>query len=267
MKQKSLLLMSSKNGAIYICPYLVVLLVAIPLSPSDVNVENALFSIEMNGHFSAEHGMFFATPNTIHLYSRLPKVRNVEGRFQLVPVDDELRSQWEGEPYYHEVYELRKGTWLRTLREFSEGPELYLDFAPCDPFNQLDVSRRESQIASLLGNSAKIKDVSRFVSESRGSLVGPTASDHATVIYSDTPTRTVTYSLKLGLLAADSREWHLLRTLTVGVDGYFCGTRSWPIELPAEATGRIVLVYVNEPAGSSNSIAIYSYLLRKQIRK
>jgi hypothetical protein len=44
-------------------------------------------------------------------------------------------------------------------------------------------------------------------------------------------------------------------------DGYFCGTGTWKVTFPDGSQGRIVLVHLNEPAGSSNYSALHSFFI------
>lgn len=219
--------------------------------------KSALLTIRASGRFSAQHGLFFAEERRIHLYSHLSMVLSSKGDREMAPDDDELLPRWKGEPYYHTVYELRAGEWVKVLREFSTAPELYFDFGPCDPLNQLDLYTRDDPPKALekIRPRLKVKDVT---------LVGGKSS-FATVVYSDAPNERVTYPLKVALTVPErglhSGGWKLLESLDVGGYGHFCGTRMMETKLASGETVSVLLVYLNEPAGSSDYIAVYSFLI------
>ena len=184
-------------------------------------------------------------------------VRNDKGERELTPDDDELLSQWKGEPYYHTVYELRAGEWVKVLREFSRAPDLYLDFGPCDPLNQLDLYMRDAPPKALekMRPRIKVKDTT---------LVGGKPT-FATVVYSDAPDEKVTYPLKIALTvperAGQTGGWKLRESVDVGGYGYFCGTRMLDTKLENGEIASVLLVYLDEPAASSDYIAVYSFLI------
>jgi hypothetical protein len=180
-------------------------------------------------------------------------VPNDRGERELTPLDDELVPLWKGDPYYHTVYELRAGEWVKVLREFSKAPDLYLDFGPCDPLNQLDLYTRDDPPKALakLRPSLMVKDTT---------LVGG-RSTFATVVYSDAPDEKVTYPLKIALTVPERTGWKLQETVDVGTYGYFCGTRMLDTVLKNGETAKVLLVYLDEPAASSDYIAVYSFLI------
>jgi hypothetical protein len=208
-------------------------------------------SIQKNGQFRAENGLFFAEPGRIHLYSQVPKSVNEKGEPQLTPLHDELLSAWKGEAYYHDAYTLKDGKWERDRREFSEEPDMFLDFAPCDPLNQLNVSSRYSLPANLRDSAkVKVKDVTEIAGPCRFALV----------VYSDTPSLKVAYSLRVAIVA-DGAHGQVVGVQPVSLYGYFCGARVLQSKLANGEPVSVLLVYVDEPAASSNYIAVYSFLI------
>jgi hypothetical protein len=108
--------------------------------------QGAALKLVPNGVFDAENGLFFAAGNRLELYSHVPTLANPKtGKFKMVPDDDKLKPRWKGEPYYRESYALVQGRWVKQARVFSVAPDQYLDFGPCDPLNQLDLSERYNE--------------------------------------------------------------------------------------------------------------------------
>lgn len=224
------------------------------------------YTIEQNGYFAAEHGTISIHGEQLHVYSRLPKVLTERGEFELVPDDDELRPRWKGEAYYHEIYELKDRKWKRTARTFSESHGQSWSGHTCDILNQLDLSARFPQVANALDGPPKplIKVVVRVTAEQEVHVIGTSTPSFALAIYSDTPAKQIRYALKAGLLKPEKDTWRILKALNLGEYGYFCGTRILKVRLPDGTSGWNLLVYVDEPAGSSNYMAVYSYLVTRR---
>ena len=180
-----------------------------------------------NGYFRALHGYFFLDDrNRLHVYRALPKVRNPQTNdFELQPEDNELKPEWKGEPYYHEIYTLHEGEWVPMMwgnstpekREFSGLPDQYLRFDSCDSNDALDLQREDLKRASW--RDSKIKDVYEFGS-------------YAAVVYSLNPTietgppsgfRLDQRPVWLELLEKTGKTWELPgSTQSVSV-GNYCG--------------------------------------------
>jgi hypothetical protein len=143
---------------------LVTFLVATP-SLYTQDEQHPLITVKQNGYFSAEHGHFEVKGNQLHVYSALVKVPAESGGFERVPHDDDRKKEWKGETFYHDVYELQGGRWVQKLRGFSQGGSLVRLSGPCDHLDQLDLSRKHSDLSSLLDDSqnTKIKQVMSFV--------------------------------------------------------------------------------------------------------
>lgn len=225
------------------------------------------YTIEQNGYFRAEHGTISIHGERLHVYSRLSKVLTERGEFELAPIDDELRPRWKGEAYYHEIYELKDKKWKRTARTFSESHGPSWSGNICDSLNQLDISTRFPQVAHPLAGPPKplLKAVVQVIVEPGDRVIGTSPPSIALAIYSDTPTKQVLYALKLGLLQAEKGTWRILKALNLGEYGYFCGTRLLKVRLPDGASGWNLLVYVDEPAASSNYMAVHSYLVTRRM--
>jgi hypothetical protein len=213
------------------------------------------YSISANGTFSAENGLFFAEESRIHMYSQLPMVENPKtSKRELTPLGDELRTQWKGQPYYHEIYQLTNGKWVRIRRTFSEAPNTYLDFGPCDPLNQLDISLQHSELKPFLPSAMLMKAVTEVDDE-----------DHYfVVVFSDAPDARVRYRLKIALISAQGETLSLQGTQDIGDYGQFCGTRALgDAKLLDGQTAIDVLVYTLESGGSGENIAVHSYLVKR----
>lgn len=211
-----------------------------------------------NGEFHAQHGVFLVEPDRLHVYSALPTVLNARtGQWEAVPDDDARRSLWKGEPYYYDLYRLREGRWVQEEKKFSQGPNLYLDFGPCDPLDQLDLP--STQIRAALPNGAKIKNITQF-------------AGYATVVFSHPPqvryprNTLDAYSLSVALLLRDGRVWKFQQAIDVGADGFFCGTRTLSTKFANRGLGTVLLLYTDEPAASSNFRVIHSFVAASPAR-
>lgn len=170
-----------------------------------------------NGYIRAENGLFSLSRDVLCAYST-----NKLG--------DETHC-----------YKLLSGEWKLFSTPRKSISTEYLDFAPCDPLNQLNVGIRHSEIAAVLPSSAAIKKV---IETDRAALVA----------YSDSPEDKVMYSIHIAVLLNSGDTWRVAADLDAGAYGYFCGMR-W-ID---QSNGLVALVYINEPAGSSDYNVIRSY--------
>ncbi|MCL5286505.1 MAG: hypothetical protein M1453_00715 [Acidobacteria bacterium] len=220
---------------------------------TSAQVPESSISLIPNGSFRAEDGVFFAEAQRIHIYSHLPTSLNEKGERMTVPLDDGLRSKWKGEPYYHSSYVLKNGNWTIEGREFSDAPEQYLDFGPCDPQNQLSILPSQAELGRILGPSVKIK-----AEIQSGDKLG-----YSLVVYSDTPLSTINYSMKIGLLTHFAGSRKIVQTVNVGEFGHFCGTRTIRTRLSNGEHALVLLVYLDEPAASSDYIAVCSFLIKR----
>jgi hypothetical protein len=206
-----------------------------------------------NGEFHAQHGVFFIDADGLHVYSALPTILNAKsGLWEPVPNDDVMKAQWKGEPFYYEEFQLQQGKWAQVQKHFSAGPNSYLDFGPCDPADQLDLPSAE--IRKLLPAASKIKNITEF-------------SDYATVVFSHAPKRQYprysldSYSLEIALLIRDGSTWKSQGSVDVGADGFFCGTRTLSTTFADGNRATVLLLYVDEPAASSNFRGIHSFVV------
>jgi hypothetical protein len=120
--------------------------------------------------------------------------------------------------------------------------------------NQLDLSFQHSEIKELLPQAVRIKDVTEI----------DDADHFFTVVYSDTPDQSVKYDLKVVVVASKGKSLRLEGTVNLGDYGQFCGTRV--VGVTKTLDGRAAtdfLVYADNSGGSSNYIAVYSYLVKK----
>jgi hypothetical protein len=173
-----------------------------------------------NGYFRAESGLFSLSGHTLCSYSSSK-------------AGDETKC-----------YALEREEWKATSIE--DRSEDYLDFAPCDPLNQLSVGVQHRDFAKLLPRSAAIKQVIE-------------AENFAFVAYSDTPANRVRYSLRIAAMRKSGDKWTVGADHPVGSDGSFCGMR-WI----HERNGSVILVYVDEPAGSADYSAISSFWVSRE---
>ncbi len=192
------------------------------------------------------------------MYSALPTILNAKsGLWEPVPNDDSRKAQWKGEPFYYEEFQLQQGNWVQAQKHFSTGPNSYLDFGPCDPADQLDLPSAE--IRKSLPAASKIKNITEF-------------SDYATVVFSHAPKRQYprysldAYSLEVALLIRDGSAWKPQGSVDIGADGFFCGTRTLSTRFADGDRATVLLLYVDEPAASSNFRAIRSFIVAPQAK-
>jgi hypothetical protein len=229
---------------------------ALPSSLAQLNAQTISppdLGILQNGEFRAQHGVFFIEEDVLHVYSALPTILNVKtGLWEPVPNDDAMKAQWKGEPFYYEELRLQLGKWTQVQKHFSAGPDSYLDFGPCDPADQLDLPSTE--IRKSLPAASKIKNITEF-------------NDYATVVFSHAPKAGYprysldAYSLEVALLIRDGSTWKSQQLVDIGADGFFCGTRTLSTKLADGKRATVLLLYADEPAGSSNSRVIHSFIV------
>ena len=200
---------------------LVVVSFSLPMSMAQQRSHN-LMGAERNGYIRAENGTFSVTDDEVCAYSSTSGPETLLTR---------------------QCSKLVAGKWKPTsANEYvKSGPANYVDFGPCDPLNQLNIAIQHSEIASMLPRSSRIKQVIE-------------TSDLAAVVYAVPPLLTVTYPLRLAVFDMRSNKSVLASDLPIGDQGTFCGSR---VIVGHSQTN--VLVYVDEPAGSSDYSAIQSF--------
>lgn len=243
----------ARRGLRYIYRWLVCLLILVQPGFTPHPPRSAELTITQNGRFTALYGKFFASRDRIDMYSAVPEVSNEKsGKKELAPDDDDLLPQWKGEPYYYEAYALRNGIWVKELRRFSGDPSAFLDLGPCDPLDQLDLSSIHSEFKAPLPAGSKIKAVLEF---------GEGEGGYAAAVYSAIPEGALHHSLILAGYLRRGSGWERTVGREISDYGFFCGTRAMPTTLTKGKKAIDLLVYVDEPGGSSNYITIYSYLI------
>lgn len=195
----------------------VFVLAACSLLAQSINPDRPVAHAKPNGYVRAENGLFSLSGDILCAFSS---------------------NRFGAETH---CYKLFQGEWKPFSAPRSARRAEYLDFAPCDPLNQLNVGMRYSELAALLPRSATIKQV---IETDRAALVA----------YSDSPEKQVEYSVRVAVLLKNDGHWQLASSLDSGAVGFFCGMR-W-LNQP---NGAVALVYINEPAGSSDYNAIRSY--------
>ena len=225
------------------------------------------WTVRENGHFRADRGQFFQERDELDVYQGGLDSGTVwstaENKYVLLR---EIQPSWKGEPYYHELYQLQNGQWVPKQHSFSQAPERYLDFGPCDARNQVDLpdeplAALNSKVRAVLPGASKIKAVSEFYEQ------------FVTVVYSRIPKEepsiymTWTYPLYAALLTPYGQSWHIVGTLKAGDWAYFCGTRTIRTKLADGSDATILLVYLSAPQGSrivSVSRSIRSFIVNRR---
>jgi hypothetical protein len=113
------------------------------------------------------------------------------------------------------------------------------DFVLCDRLNQIDIDSIDPSVPPALPTGARVKSIVEFDK-------GPTV-----VVYS-TSSKAVTYDVRVALLQKKTTGGYSLVDDDLASDyGCYCGVQ---VE-----GGRLLLVFTNEPAGSSDYVAAYAY--------
>ncbi len=209
-------------------------------------------SIRENGYFRADLGLFFVEDGRLDVYDGgLDSGTiwdNVLGNYILLR-DAEKQLSRSGAPYYHEAFQLERGEWNRTERNFAQEPSRYLDFGPCDTRDQLDLPDDElaglnSVLRSKLPRGTKIKGAVQ-------------SWDRYTVIVSserprETPSiyQPGTYPLRVTLLSPQGKGWQVAGNRQVEKYAYYCGMRTFPTTLQDGETATVLLLYSSVPQGS-----------------
>jgi hypothetical protein len=114
--------------------------------------------------------------------------------------------------------------------------------ALCDHLNQIDIHSTDSKVQSVLPAGARVKSL-LFVSD-----------DLTLVVYSVSG-KPVTYDIRVGLLEhKGAGEYSLLDDDLATDAGNFCGVQT--------GQGNHFFVFADEPAGSSDSSAVFVYGVR-----
>jgi hypothetical protein len=182
--------------------------------------------IKPNGYFRAENGLFSVSRRTLCSYA-----------------SNRLRE----EP---KCFRLTDAGWTeaRPVTKNSRQPD-YLDFAPCDPLNQLNIAIQQKDFAALLPRSAAVKQVVR-----------PNAQK-ALVAYSDAPEQRVAYSLRLAVFGNRNGKWTRGADIAVGADASFCGMRvigQSSGTLLGSISTRLPAAEITSPSGATLPLGIHN---------
>ncbi len=226
-----------RSSSLYALSALIGLLAAVsPGSPVRTQHKAAAIpsrvTIEQNGFFYGEDQFYVVTPPAIHVYyQRSTGSNDSSNDVEQRPADDQLRSQWKGQEYYHEVFGLVHGKWTKKQREFSEKPNRHLNGNSCDSANKLDLPG--GALRGALPRPIKIKDI-----EDR--------KVYAVVTYSDTPDQKEWYSLTVALLNRDPAGWHIVSTIYAGKNRQFCGKEAFRTRMRSGEEPLVLLLYSGE---------------------
>jgi hypothetical protein len=261
---------SRPSGWLLYCTAWVALLNGLlaPFAPSQGKPSAPSASIRENGYFRADLGLFFVEDGRLDVYDGgLDSGTiwdNVLGNYILLR-DVEKQLSRSGAPYYHEAFQLERGEWDRTERNFVQKPSRYLDFGPCDTRDQLDLP--DDDLAGLdwvtrskLPHGIKIKGAVQ-------------SWDHFVVIVSserpkETPSiyQPGTYPLRVTLLSPQEKGWQVADNRQVEQWAYYCGMRTFPTKLHDGEPATVLLLYSSVPQGSrvvSVCRQIRSFIIRQ----
>lgn len=218
----------------------------------------SVWTLRRNGEFGGLGAAFFRDGRRMHVYTEFSQVLNDKtGRKEPSPDWDELRDRWRGEPYYHEVYDLSDGEWVKRTREFARASDSNLGFEACDYGENLELPI-EKKIKDELPSSIKIKAVLRF-------------QEYVAVLYGDpNEQRPYPYNdhppLEMDLLVPDKVGWRVADSQEVDEYGYLCTVTTFSTQLPGGENARVFLVITADPSATSEFFTANSFLLRKYQR-
>ncbi len=223
------LVLFSAGGAVTMIP-------ATVTQTGDSKLPRPEWTLRPNGTFGDIHAIFFRQERRLHVYTPLTKIINEKtGKFEPVP-EDEMEPAWKGEPYYHDSYELKDGFWAANQREFSQGPEDFVDWAHCDQWNRRNL-QIEKAIKRELPARIKVKAIYRF-------------PRYVVVVYTDpsqqSPSELNYPPLEADLLVPDLGGWRIADSQEVDEYGYFCGSETFDTQLANGETVKILLVYTED---------------------
>jgi|GEM_PF-5003227 len=209
-------------------------------------------TIRENGDFRAELGFFFVENGRLDVYDGALESGLIWDNVlrQHLPLHDlEKELSQKAAPYYHERYELQHGSWQRISREFTQQPTRYLDFAPCDARDQLDlpddpVVGLTAGLRRALPRGVKIKDVADL----SGNFIAVVASEPPNKLPSIYEPGV--YALHVLILSGNGPGWKILENVTAGHEAYFCGMRHFQTKLRDQRSGEVLLLYSSVPEGS-----------------
>jgi len=189
-------------------------------------------TFEQTGYFYGEEQFYVVKPPIIHVYDAI----------------------WDEKPevYRHEVFRIKQGKWVKTLRKPTGKPKLFLAEKLCDTDNHLDVP--SGPLRNALPAGVHIKDIEDH-------------SDYAIAVYSDTPTQTEWYSLKASLLRRNERNtWSTAETIYAGDARHYCGREEFPVFTNPGEEAFVFLLYTGETSIEDRSFTdIQSFLVRKRL--
>src|ERR1700688_1355193 len=248
----------------------VALLAALPLvfASQQAKPNLATVNIKENGDFRADLGYFFVEDGRLDVYSGWRDIDVIWDNMlhqYVLPHDMEKEVPSRGAPYYHEVYELDRGEWGRTERNFTQKPARYLDFGPCDASDQINlpndfVAGLDAGTRKVLPRGAKIKGVTYIEDGRLVVIVASTIPSGSPSIY-----QTGTYPLNVFLLALKKDKWQIVASVQAEQWAYYCGMRTMDIVVNGGQPATFLSLYSSFPEGSrifSVGRRIRTYVIR-----
>jgi hypothetical protein len=224
-------------------------------------------NIRENGYFRADLGLFFVEDGRLDVYDGALDSGiiwdNVLGNYTPLPEAEKQFSR-SGAPYYHEAFQLERGEWNRTERNFAQKPSRFLDFGPCDTRNQLDLpdddlAGLDSVTRGKLPHGAKVKGAAQSP-DRLTVIVSSERPKEASSIYEPG-----TYQLRITLLSPLEKGWQVADNRQVEKYAYYCGMRTFPTKLQDGEPATVLLLYSSIPQGSrfvSACRQIRSFIIR-----
>ena len=208
--------------------------------------------VRENGYFRADLGLFFVEDGRLDVYDGILDSGviwdNVSGRLVRLR-EAEKQLPYHGEPYYHELFQLKQGAWTRISRDFATTPQRFLDFGPCDARDQLDLP--DDDLAGLNANMRKV--IPRGV---RIKGVADLAGHLTALVISEMPKelpsiyKPGTYRLRLLRMRRNEQSWDIATNVDVEESAYYCGMRTLRTTTEDGEPALVLLVYSSVPQGS-----------------
>src|SRR5712692_3421440 len=230
---------------------------ALAPSPQAKTTARQEWTLRSTGGFLATQGVFDAKDGRLDVYSHgeEPDRLNPNTGMPEYSSADDWPPAPKRKPFYHEVYYLVNGEWVRKLKEFSGSPDKYLDFGSCDRADHLDLPT-EKEIREELPSPIKVKAIHKF-------------PGYAAVVYTEPPEESSDVlhhfpPIEVDLLVPDQGGWRVADSQETDEYGYFCGTTTFSTTLTNGEPATVLLVYSVDPGNYDDYYGVRSYIVRRK---
>ncbi len=215
------------------------------------------WTLRSTGGFDSLEGLFSAEGGQLDVYSygEEPVRLSPNTGMPKYSSADDWPPAPKRKPFYHEVYDLVNGEWVRKLKGFSGAPDKYLDFGSCDRANHLDVAIEENMRVEL-PSAIKVKAIHKFPGYAAVVYSEP-SQDPLDVLHHYPP-------IEVDLLVPDEGGWRVAHSQEADEYGYFCGTTAFSTSLANGETAEVLLVFSVDPGNGDDYYAARSFVVMKK---